>query len=140
VEEKAAQERTQAEIETLARVIEDLKKTTDKFAAQIPILEEKVKHLDNKVLDKLTEARAKELSLEGVAKANEDYKSENVRLTKKLESKLSLPLSPELCIFLNVYLLLLLLLSSLLTLPRHAESDAELNTLKAMVENIVAFF
>jgi uncharacterized coiled-coil protein SlyX len=139
VEEKAAQERTQAEIETLARVIEDLKKTTDKFAAQIPILEEKVKHLDNKVLDKLTEARAKELSLEGVTKANEDYKSENVRLTKKLESKLSLPLSPELCIFLNVYLLLLLL-SSLLTLPRHAESDAELNTLKAMVENIVAFF
>jgi uncharacterized coiled-coil protein SlyX len=53
VEEKAAQERTQAEIETLARVIEDLKKMADKFAAQIPILEEKVKHLTTRSLTSL---------------------------------------------------------------------------------------
>jgi hypothetical protein len=41
--------------------------------------------LDDKVLDMLTEAHAKELSLERVTKANEDYKSQNARLTKKLE-------------------------------------------------------
>jgi hypothetical protein len=36
----------------------------DKFAAQIPILEEKVKHLGNKVVDGLTEVRSKELCVE----------------------------------------------------------------------------
>jgi cell division protein FtsB len=53
-EEKAAQEKGQAKNETLARAVEDLKKTTERFVAQIPVLEEKVKHLDNKVLDMLT--------------------------------------------------------------------------------------
>jgi uncharacterized coiled-coil protein SlyX len=52
------------EVETLAEAIEDLKKTTSRFAAQVPTLEEKVKHLDNKVIDSLTEPYTKELSLE----------------------------------------------------------------------------
>jgi hypothetical protein len=53
-EEKAAQEKGQAKNETLAWAVEDLKQTTERFVAQIPVLEEKVKHLDNKVLDMLT--------------------------------------------------------------------------------------
>jgi predicted nucleic acid-binding Zn-ribbon protein len=50
-EEKATREKAQAEAETLARAVEDLKKMTDKFTTHIPTLEEKVKHLGNKVLD-----------------------------------------------------------------------------------------
>jgi phage-related tail protein len=77
VKEKTAQEKAQDEVETLAQTVKDLKKTADKFAAQIPILEEKVKHLDNKVIDTFNDARAKELGLERVTKFNEDYKSQN---------------------------------------------------------------
>jgi hypothetical protein len=66
-----------------------------RFAAQIPVLEDKVNHLDNKVLDTLTEAYAKELNLERVTKANGDYKS-------LFLYHLSF------CISLNVYSLLLL--------------------------------
>jgi hypothetical protein len=51
--------------------VEDLKKTADGLTTQVPILEEKVKHLDNKVLDGLTEIYAKELSLERTTKVNE---------------------------------------------------------------------
>jgi chromosome segregation ATPase len=76
-EEKVAQEKAQAKVETLARTVGDLKKTTDGLTAEVPFLEEKVKLLDNKVLDGLTEIRAKELSLERTTKANEDYKSQN---------------------------------------------------------------
>jgi uncharacterized coiled-coil protein SlyX len=75
VEEKAGREKAQAEVETLAWAVVDLKNSVDKFAAQIPVLEEKVKRLDNKVIDTLNDACAKELSLERVTKANEDYKS-----------------------------------------------------------------
>jgi hypothetical protein len=64
VAEKAAQEKAQSEAESLALVTGDLKKTADGLATQVPILEEKLKHLDNKVLDGLTEICAKELSLE----------------------------------------------------------------------------
>jgi uncharacterized coiled-coil protein SlyX len=53
-EEKVVQEKAQTETETLDRVVEDLKKLADRFAAQIPVLEEKVKHLDNQVLDAQT--------------------------------------------------------------------------------------
>jgi hypothetical protein len=41
-EEKAAREKAQSEVETLARVVEDLKKSVDRFTTQIPVLEEKV--------------------------------------------------------------------------------------------------
>jgi hypothetical protein len=45
-------------------VVKDLKKMADRFAAQISDLEEKMKHLDNKFLDGLTEFHAKESNLE----------------------------------------------------------------------------
>jgi hypothetical protein len=130
VAEKAAQEKAQSEAESLALVTGDLKKTADGLATQVPILEEKLKHLDNKVLDGLTEICAKELSLERTTKANEDYKSQSARLTKNLESKIISPFPPRACIFFNI----------LLTPLRLIEFDAELNTLKAMVENVVALF
>jgi chromosome segregation ATPase len=98
-EEKATWEKAWVEVETLAEAIEDLKKTTSRFAAQVPTLEEKVKHLDNKVIDSLTEPYTKELSLEWTTKANEDYKSQNSRLTKKLETKHSLLISPRCCLW-----------------------------------------
>jgi hypothetical protein len=129
-EEKVAQEKAQAKVETLARTVGDLKKTTDGLAAKVPFLEEKVKLLDNKVLDGLTEIRAKKLSLERTTKANEDYKSQNTRLTKKLESKLLSPWPPRSCILLTI----------ILTLLQLTESNTELNIVKAMVENAVAFF
>jgi hypothetical protein len=84
--------------------VEDLKKTADGLTTQVPILEEKVKHLDNKVLDGLTEIYAKELSLEQTTKVNEDYKSQNAQLTKKKKSKLLPPLPPRPCILLNISL------------------------------------
>jgi septal ring factor EnvC (AmiA/AmiB activator) len=69
-DEKAAQKEAKDEVQTLARAISELKKTAEKFTAQVPELEEKV-------LDELTELCAKELSLEQTTKANEDYKSHN---------------------------------------------------------------
>jgi hypothetical protein len=42
----------------LARAVKDLKISTDKFAAQILTLEDKVKYLENKVVDGLNEVRA----------------------------------------------------------------------------------
>jgi hypothetical protein len=89
-----------------------------------------VKHLDNKVLDELAKIHAKELGLDRTIKANEDYRNQNTRLTKKLESKLMSPLPPRSCILFNI----------LLTPLRLTETDAELNALKAMVENVVVFF
>jgi cob(I)alamin adenosyltransferase len=79
-DEKAAQKEDKDELQTLAQACANLKKTADKFAAQVTELEQKV-------LDGLSELCAKELSLERTIKANEDYKSQNARLTKKLESK-----------------------------------------------------
>jgi chromosome segregation ATPase len=92
-EEKTAREKAQANVDTLAWAVEELKNTTDRFTAQVLTLEEKVKHLDNEVLDSLTKLRAKELSLEQTTKVNIDYKSQNARLMKKLESKYSLLVS-----------------------------------------------
>jgi hypothetical protein len=80
----------------LTRVVEDLQNPADKFTAQIPILEEKVKHLDNKVVNGLTKCWASELCLEQTTKANDDYRSQNGQLTKMLESKLILSLKPHL--------------------------------------------
>jgi septal ring factor EnvC (AmiA/AmiB activator) len=99
-EEKAAWANTQIEVETLALAIQDLKNTTNRFATQIPTLEEKVKHLDNKVLDGPTELRAKELNLERITKATVDYKSQNARLVHKVESMLPLLCCPGLVFYL----------------------------------------
>jgi cell division protein FtsB len=54
-ENKVAWEKSQADTETLTMAVEELKKTIDKLAARVPSLEDEVKHLDNKVLDSLTE-------------------------------------------------------------------------------------
>jgi hypothetical protein len=48
----------QVEANTLSRVVCDLKVSTDKFATQIPTLEDKVKHLEDKVVEGLKEVRA----------------------------------------------------------------------------------
>jgi hypothetical protein len=85
--EKVARETTQIEVDTLTRVVKDLNINTNKFAAQIPTFEEKIKHLENRVLDGLNEVRARELCLEHTTKANNDYLKQNTQLTKKLESK-----------------------------------------------------
>jgi hypothetical protein len=58
-------------------VVKDLKHSADRFAAQIPALEEKVKHLNDKVIDTLNDTCAKELSSQRVMKSNEDYKSQS---------------------------------------------------------------
>jgi hypothetical protein len=89
-----------------------------------------VKHLDNKVIDGLNELRTGELCLERTTKANDDYKSQNAQLTRKIES--NLPLSPKLWFMLDIF--------SLLTPLWLIESDVELNALKAMVENTFSFF
>jgi VIT1/CCC1 family predicted Fe2+/Mn2+ transporter len=88
VKEKAARQMARAEVETLTRVVGDLKILANRFATQISVLKGKVKHLDNKVIDGLNELRAKELYLEHTTNANADFRSQNARLTSKLESKL----------------------------------------------------
>jgi hypothetical protein len=64
-----------------------LKISADRFVGQIPTLEDKVKHLENKVVDGLNEVRARELCLECTTRVNDDYKKQNAQLTSKLESK-----------------------------------------------------
>jgi hypothetical protein len=71
----------------LTRAVKDLKLSVDRFASQIPTLEDKVKHLESKVVDGLNKVRARELCLEHTTQANDDYKKQNAQLTKKLESK-----------------------------------------------------
>jgi hypothetical protein len=85
--EKAARIAAQIKISMLTQLVKDLKISTDKFAARIPTLKHKVKHLENKVVDGLNEVRAWELCLERTTRANDDYKKQNAQLTKKLESK-----------------------------------------------------
>jgi t-SNARE complex subunit (syntaxin) len=85
--EKATQKVAQIEVDSLARVVKDLMISIDKFTAQIPTLEDKVKHLENKAVDGLNEVRARELCLEHTTRANDDYKKQNTQLTRKLESK-----------------------------------------------------
>jgi peptidoglycan hydrolase CwlO-like protein len=60
-EEKAVWAMAQADIEALARAVEELKKMVDKFTARVPSLEDHVKHLENKDIDSLTEIQAREL-------------------------------------------------------------------------------
>jgi predicted nucleic acid-binding Zn-ribbon protein len=85
--EKTAQRAAQIEVDMLAQVVQDLKISADKFAAQIPTLEDQVKHLENKVVDGLNEIRARELCLECTTWVNDHYKEQNTQLVRKLESK-----------------------------------------------------
>jgi hypothetical protein len=57
-EEKAAWVTAQVEADILSRAVHDLKVSADRFASQIPTLEEKVKHLEDKVVEGLKEVRA----------------------------------------------------------------------------------
>jgi hypothetical protein len=82
----------QSKVKTLTRA-SDLKMSADRFAAQITVLEEKAKQLDNKVMDMLNELRARELFLERTTKVNDDFRNQNTQRTSKLESKL--PWSPH---------------------------------------------
>jgi hypothetical protein len=86
-EEKDARLAGQVEIDVLTRVVKDPKICADRFATQIPTLEDKVKHLENKVMDGLNEVRAQELYLDRTTQANDNYKKQISQLTKKLESK-----------------------------------------------------
>jgi predicted metallo-beta-lactamase superfamily hydrolase len=80
-------EKAQANAETLTRVVEEMKRTTDHHAMRDPSLEDQVKQLDNKILDSLTELRARELCLERTTTANDDLQCQGGQLTKKLKSK-----------------------------------------------------
>jgi hypothetical protein len=57
------------------------------FATQIRTLEDKVKHLEDKVVEGLKEIKARELCLECTTSTNDNYQKEVTLLTKKLESK-----------------------------------------------------
>jgi outer membrane murein-binding lipoprotein Lpp len=85
-EEKAVRLTTQIDVDVLSRATKDLKISTDRFATQIPTLEDKVKYLENKVEDGLKEIQAGELCLECSTQVNNDYTKQNAQLTKKLES------------------------------------------------------
>jgi hypothetical protein len=71
--ERAARIASRVKIDVLTQVVKDLKISADRFAAQIPTLKDKVKHLENKVVDGLNEVKAQELCLECTIQANKDY-------------------------------------------------------------------
>jgi hypothetical protein len=85
--EKAARVAAQVKADVLSWAVRDRKVSANKFATQIPILEDKVKHLEDKVMEGLKEVRARELCLEHTTQANDNYQKEVTQLTKKLESK-----------------------------------------------------
>jgi chromosome segregation ATPase len=72
-EENAARVAAQVKANVLSRTVHDLKVSADRFASQIPTLEDKVKHLEDKVVEGLKEVRAWELCLERITQANDDY-------------------------------------------------------------------
>jgi predicted nucleic acid-binding Zn-ribbon protein len=86
-EEKATRVTAQVEADVLFRAVRDLKISTDRLATQIPTLEDKVKHLEDKEVEGLKEVRAQELCMECTTKANDNYQKEVAQLTKRLESK-----------------------------------------------------
>jgi predicted phage-related endonuclease len=57
-EEKATRVTAQVEADVLFRAVRDLKISTDRLATQIPTLEDKVKHLEDKEVEGLKEVRA----------------------------------------------------------------------------------
>jgi chromosome segregation ATPase len=101
--ERAARITGQVEIDVLTWAVKDLKIYANRFVAQIPTLEDKVKHLKNKVVDGLNEVRAWEVCLERTTRANKDYKKQDAQRTKKLESK-SLGRNRDIPSFLNYFL------------------------------------
>jgi hypothetical protein len=61
--------------------------SADRYATQIPTLEDKIKHLEGEEVDGLTEVRSLELNLECTTQARHDYQNQVSQLIKKLESK-----------------------------------------------------
>jgi hypothetical protein len=57
-EEKTTWVTAQVEADILSRAVRDLEISTDRFATQIPTLEAKVKHLEDKVVEGLKDVRA----------------------------------------------------------------------------------
>jgi predicted nucleic acid-binding Zn-ribbon protein len=84
---KVTEVAAQVEADILSRAVRDLKVSADRFASQIPTLEDKIKHLEDKVVEGLKEVRARELCLERTNHANDNYQKEVAQLTKKLDSK-----------------------------------------------------
>jgi hypothetical protein len=75
-EEKAARVAAQVDADVLSRAVHDLKVSANRFATLIPTLEDKVKHLEDKVVEGLNEVRAQELCLERTTQDNDDYQKE----------------------------------------------------------------
>jgi hypothetical protein len=86
-EEKVALVTTQVEVDVLSQAVRDLKIYADKFATQIPNLEDKVKLLENKVVDRFNKIGAWELCLECTSRVNDNYQKQVTQLSKSLESK-----------------------------------------------------
>jgi CO dehydrogenase/acetyl-CoA synthase delta subunit len=74
--EKDARVAAQVEADVLSWAVRDRKVSANKFATQIPILEDKDKHLEDKVMEGLKEVRARELCLEHTTQANDNYQKE----------------------------------------------------------------
>jgi glutamine synthetase type III len=74
--EKAAQIVARVEADVLSWAVRDLKISADRFASQIPTLEDKVKHQEDKVVEGMNKVRAWELCLERTTRANDDYQKE----------------------------------------------------------------
>jgi predicted nucleic acid-binding Zn-ribbon protein len=55
--EKATRITGQVEIDVLTRVVKNLKISADRFTRQISTLKDKIKHLENKVVDGLNEIK-----------------------------------------------------------------------------------
>jgi hypothetical protein len=57
-EEKAARVAAQVEADVLSRAVRDLKVSANRFASQIPTLDDKVKHLEDRVVERPKEVKA----------------------------------------------------------------------------------
>jgi septal ring factor EnvC (AmiA/AmiB activator) len=86
---KLAQEKAQIDIETLSRAVEDMKKTADQLASQVPSLETHMKNLNDKITDLNAKLCANELSLEQTTNTKDDFQHQSTRLMKKLEGNYS---------------------------------------------------
>jgi hypothetical protein len=60
----------------LSGEVRDLKISADRFTTQIPTLKDKIKQLEDKVVEGLKEVRARELCLERTTQANDNYQKE----------------------------------------------------------------
>jgi hypothetical protein len=74
--EKVARVAAQVEADMFSRVVRDLKIFTIRFASRILTLKDKVKHLEDKVVEGLNEVRARELCLEHTTWVNDDYQAQ----------------------------------------------------------------